>query len=166
MSSSSLSTTFAGRWESGLFGEPARLLLARHTSSVRHVLEHYDRLAATAISRPERMVLTHGEPHRGNTITTNDSVVLIDWDTALIAPPERDLWVLADEDPRTIDDYAAQVGAMPNAEALELYRLWWDLTEISMFIGQFRQPHRKNADTSVAWDSLNRCVDPDRWRIQ
>ncbi|MPZ79263.1 MAG: phosphotransferase [Actinophytocola sp.] len=42
----------------------------------------------------------HGEPHRGNTITTPNGVVLIDWDTTLIAAPERDLWALVGEDPR------------------------------------------------------------------
>lgn len=154
----------AGGWESGPFGEPARVLLARHATSVQRVLEHYDRLVAEASGRPERMVLTHGEPHRGNTITTDDGLVLIDWDTALIAPPERDLWALADEDPQILDDYTARTGVAPNGEAVELYRLWWDLTEISIYIGLFRQPHRETADTSLAWDGVNRYLDPDRWR--
>jgi len=103
----------AGRWDSGPFGEPARLLLARHATSVQRVLEHYDRLVAAANGRPERMVLTHGEPHRGNTITTDDGFVLIDWDTALIAPPERDLWAFADEDRQVLDDYTARTGVTP-----------------------------------------------------
>ncbi len=35
------------------------------------------------------MVLTHGEPHPGNTLMTNGGWVVVDWDTTLIA--ERDL---------------------------------------------------------------------------
>jgi hypothetical protein len=90
----------ARRWESGPFGEPARVILNEHGDAVVRVLEYYDQLAAAVARQTERMVLTHGEPHRANTITTADGVVLIDWDTALIAPPERDLWALADEDPQ------------------------------------------------------------------
>ncbi len=152
------------RWAHEPYGDPARLLLERHAMSVQRAVEHYDQLAAAAAERPERMVLTHGEPHAGNTITTDDGVVLIDWDTALIAPPERDLWSLAVEDPQILDDYAARSGVTPLGESIELYRLWWDLTEISIYIGLFRQPHRHTADTRMAWDGLNWCLDPRRWR--
>lgn len=151
-------------WESGPFGEPARVILNEHGDAVVRVLEYYDQLAAAVARQTERMVLTHGEPHRANTITTADGVVLIDWDTALIAPPERDLWALADEDPQILDDYTARSGIRPNGDALELYRLWWDLTEISIYIGQFRQPHSETEDTLLAWSALNRHLDPARWR--
>ena len=151
-------------WRGGPFAEPARLLLERHDDAVRRMLERYDGLAARVASEPERMVLTHGEPHRGNTITTANGVVLIDWDTALIAPPERDLWSLVDEDPSIVDHYAATTGITPDGGALELYRLWWDLTEVSMFIGEFRRAHRETDDTRVAWAGLTRYLDPTRWR--
>jgi len=107
---------------------------------------------------------THGEPHRANTITTTGGVVLIDWDTVLIAPPERDLWALADEDPQAADDYTARTGITPEVDAMALYRLWWDLTEVSIYIGEFHRPHLETEDTGVAWDSLNRHLDPARWQ--
>ncbi|WP_432843998.1 phosphotransferase family protein [Dactylosporangium sp. CA-092794] len=40
---------------------------------------------------PPGLVLTHGEPHPGNTMRTGGGWLLIDWDTALLAAPERDL---------------------------------------------------------------------------
>jgi len=58
------------------------------------LLDRYDVLANAARRRPERAVLTHGEPHPGNTMLTAGGWRLIDWDTVLIAPPERDLWDL------------------------------------------------------------------------
>ncbi len=55
-------------------------------------------------------MLTHGEPHRGNTIVTATGVVLVDWDTCLLAPPERDLWLLVGEEPGIRERYATRTG--------------------------------------------------------
>jgi spectinomycin phosphotransferase/16S rRNA (guanine(1405)-N(7))-methyltransferase len=152
-----------GTWDTGPFGEPARRLLTRHMSSVRRLLDRYDALAV-AVNRPERFTLTHGEPHRANTITTPTGVVLIDWDTTLLGPPERDLWAFADEDGQTVDDYRARTGRVPRADALAFYRWRWDLTEISLYVAEFRAPHRDSADTAVAWEEFTKHLDPDRWR--
>ena len=59
-----------------------------------------------ARAQPARTVLTHGEPHPGNTMLTASGWVLIDWDTALAAPPERDLWSLDPGDGSVLDAYA------------------------------------------------------------
>ena len=109
------------------------------------------------------MVITHGEPHRGNTINTADGVVLIDWDTALLAPPERDLWMLVGEDAQTAADYTERTGVVLDDSAMRLYRLWWDLCEISLFTAEFRAPHEDTEDTRVAWAALARFLDPARW---
>jgi len=153
----------AGPWESGPFGEPARVLLDDHADAVARALEHYDRLAADVAPRIDRMVVTHGEPHRANTITTAEGVVLIDWDTALLAPPERDLWALVKEDPRTLDDYAARTGIEPRGDALDLYRSWWDLTEVAISIGRFRHPHTETDDILLTWNALTLCVATAGW---
>ena len=151
-------------WSAGPFGEGARALLDRHAVAVRNLLGRYDELAARVRSRPERMVVTHGEPHRANTITTSGGVVLIDWDTALLAPPERDLWALAAEDPEVLGAYTAQTGATVDDDALDLYRMWWDLAEIAAYVGDFRRAHADTEDTRVAWAGLQGYLDPARWR--
>jgi spectinomycin phosphotransferase/16S rRNA (guanine(1405)-N(7))-methyltransferase len=153
----------AGPWDTGPFGEPARALLAANAAAVVQRFGHYDDVAAEVAGRTDRMVLTHGEPHRGNTIDTADGVMLIDWDTALVAAPERDLWALADTDPTVLVEYTARTGVRPDDDALATYRLWWDLTEISIGIGQFREPHRDDEDMLIAWDALNHYLDPVRW---
>jgi spectinomycin phosphotransferase len=100
------------------------------------------------------MVLTHGEPHAANTINTGRGIVLIDWDTALVAPRERDLLSLAREEPLSLDHYATKAGITPLPDLLESYRLRWDLTEVSLYVSVFRAPHADTADTRVAWDGL------------
>lgn len=150
-------------WPDGPFGEPSRALVARHADAIRHVVQRRDHLAAVAAGQPERMVLTHGEPHRANTITTANGLALIDWDTAQIAPPERDLWTLVAEDSAIAEDYRARTGITLNDDVIELYRLSWDVAEIAIYIGEFRQSHGETTDTRTAWEGLQHHLDPARW---
>jgi spectinomycin phosphotransferase len=151
-------------WDTGPYGEAARALVARHAREVERVLVRYDTLVAGARQRSERMVLTHGEPHPRNTLVSDNGLMLVDWDTTLLAPPERDVWTLADGDPQVVDLYEATTGIVLLEDTLTLYRLRWDLTEISIYVGQFQQPHRDTTDTSIAWGGLNDYLDPQRWR--
>ena len=112
--------------------------------------------------RRDRFVLTHGEPHPGNTLVTERGVVLIDWDTALIAPPERDLWIVAGDDPRIADAYAAATGVPVGHAALTCYGVLWDLNEIAGYITLLRRPHVDNADVAESWRNLQRFLQPKR----
>ena len=150
-------------WGPGPYAEAAGDLLSRHRVALGRVLDRYDALVVDVMSRPDRWVQTHGEPHRGNTITTVGGVVLVDWDTALIAPPERDLWSLIDEDSSIAAEYSSRTGVDIDDAALEMYRLWWDLCEVSIYSAQFRAPHGETADIRVAWEGLQTYLDPTRW---
>ena len=141
-------------WTSGPYAEPSRALLQRHGAAVLRALDRVDRLTASVRGRGAALVVTHGEPHRANTITTSEGPVLIDWETTLLAPPERDLWAMAAEDPRIPEDYRALTGTRVDDEALALYALWWDLTEVCGYTAVFRAPHRETADTRQAWQGL------------
>jgi len=141
-------------WDTGPFGEPARKTFAEHAERVWARLARYDELA-TVVAQTDRYVLTHGEPHHANTIDTDEGVVLIDWDTVLVAPPERDLYSMVDENPQTIDDYQARTGVTPRVDVLDCYRLRWDLTEVALYLALFQAPHTENADTAKAWEGLN-----------
>lgn len=150
-------------WEGGPFSERARSLLALHGPAVGGALRAYDRLVLAVRARGLGLVVTHGEPHRGNMIFTPDGVALIDWDTTLLAPPERDLWALVDEDPRSADDYTRRSGRSLDRQALRLYSLWWDLCEISLYIADFRRSHVESEDTRTAWTGLTEYLDGSRW---
>jgi spectinomycin phosphotransferase/16S rRNA (guanine(1405)-N(7))-methyltransferase len=141
-------------WDTGPFGEPARALLSEHTVRIERLLTRFDQLADEGRSRPERMVLTHGEPHPGNVIETADGWVLVDWDTALIAPPERDVWLLDSADDTGRAGYSDLTGTPVLASMLEFYRRSWTLADIAAFVAEFRRPHRADANHRQSWTYL------------
>lgn len=142
------------RWDAGPYGEPARLLLTSRARNVERLLGHHESLATHARGRPERMVLTHGEPHPGNLIETDGGWRLVDWDTALVAPPERDLWIVEPGDGSITSAYEAATGRAVLPSVLELYRLTWQLADIAIFVEQLRQPHDDTEDIRTAWTAL------------
>ncbi|HEX6931531.1 MAG TPA: phosphotransferase [Streptosporangiaceae bacterium] len=151
-------------WGPGPYARAARSLLDAHARDLSALAEAYGGLASRVAARRERMVITHGEPHASNVMATDDGLVLVDWDTALLAPPERDLWHLADDDGSVLDTYAAATGAEIDEQALTLYRLRWDLAEIAEYLALFRSPHADTADTRESWADLQQYMRPaERW---
>ncbi len=142
------------RWDTGPYGEPARLLLANRAAGVARLLDRHNRLATEARRRRERMVLTHGEPHPGNLIDTDSGWRLVDWDTTLIAPPERDLWIVDPGDGSIIGGYEAATGRPVLPSTLQLYQLSWQLADIALFVAQLRQPHDDTEDIRESWTAL------------
>ncbi|HEX5190119.1 MAG TPA: phosphotransferase [Streptosporangiaceae bacterium] len=151
-------------WGPGPYAVAARELLDVHVRDVSTLVQAYRGLASRVAARQERMVITHGEPHASNVMTTSRGLVLVDWDTALLAPPERDLWHLADDDPSVLQRYTAATGTAIDSQALTLYRLWWDLAEIGEYLGLFRSAHADTADTRESWKNLQQFLRPaERW---
>jgi spectinomycin phosphotransferase len=139
-------------WSGGPYSEPARQLLARHANRLGRALARFDGLVRAAGSGPA--VITHGEPHPGNIMLNGGRLLLIDWDTAGLALPERDLWLAAGDDPRAADCYAELTGRRLSGAAMDLYRLRWSLDDIALFVGDFRGPHGQDEDTELAWAGL------------
>jgi hypothetical protein len=151
-------------WDSGPYAEPARRLLDRHAVPLLGLLEHHHRLAAAALDDRDRFVLTHGEPHPANTLVTAAGLRLIDWDTVLVAPPERDLWTVAGDDQRVLDAYTAATGTAVSAEVITCYRLSWDLNESALYIALLRNEHTATADVAESWRNLQHFLQPAaRW---
>jgi spectinomycin phosphotransferase len=53
--------------------------------------------------------------------------MLVDWDSVLLAAPERDLWAQAEEDRSVLAAYTAASGSPVDEDALAFYRMWYDL---------------------------------------
>jgi spectinomycin phosphotransferase len=76
--------------------------------------------------------VTHGEPHRANVIRTAEGFRLVDWDTTLVAPRERDLFIVLDAARTGWSSYATVVAAELNEDTLRLYHAWWELSDIDL----------------------------------
>ena len=131
-------------WTGGPYAEPARAAMHRAAPALVDLLALADRFRADAEARGVRSVVTHGEPHSGNIVRTARGPVLVDWDTVALAPPERDLWMLAG------DGMEERYGSAVNAAALDYFRLSWDLKDLAEYLNVLRAPHVENEDTR-AW---------------
>jgi spectinomycin phosphotransferase len=132
-------------WTGGPFSEPAREAMRAAAPALGDLLALADRLRADAETHGVRMVVTHGEPHSGNIVRTSGGPVLVDWDTVALAPPERDLWMLAGDGMAEL--YAERSGVTVNDAALDYFRLSWDLKDLAEYLNVLRAPHTDNEDT-------------------
>lgn len=144
-------------WTTGPFAEPARRLLARSAERLDHLLREYDALACSALRHSHSWVVTHGEPHRANVIRGPDGRHhLVDWDTTLVAPRERDLHMVLGEDLVGWDEYVAGPPSQLDQSILRLYRRWWELADVATFVDLFRRSHGQTDDTAASWKILAR----------
>jgi hypothetical protein len=143
----------------GPYGPEAAELVGACRAPIRQLLASYDALADRVRSQADGLVLTHGEPHPGNTMLSQKGWLMIDWDTVLVAPPERDLWDLDPGDGSILAAYQRATGIAPEPAALALYRLRWDLTDIALYVCQFRSPHRGDANDDKAFAGLMAMLD-------
>ena len=151
-------------WSGGPLSEPARELLAPRASDLAELLALSDRLSVEVARRSTDWVVTHGEPHGGNLMRVGESYVLVDWDTVALGPPERDLWMLVDNDEEAAKGYADATGHELDAAAMSFFRLRWDLADVASFSDLLRSPHEQTEDTEWAYDALKFYVGtPDRW---
>ena len=139
----------------GPYGERLRALLGKYADDADRMLREHDRLVTAAGPQADRLVLTHGEPHPGNVIRTSAGLVLVDWDTALLGPPERDVWLLdARTEGQASADYTARSGRPLNPDLLTRYHLAWSLADLAEFVELLRFTREKTADTAWSWDAL------------
>jgi Phosphotransferase enzyme family len=144
-------------WNAGPFAEPARALLRAHADDVRRRLRRYDEGAERVRGEPDPWVITHGEPHSANVIRDpRGGFHLVDWDTTLMAPRERDLCMVIYTDGVGRDEYLEHAGPVRvREEALDLYRDRWALAEICVYIAEFRRPHFETEDSRASWENLS-----------
>lgn len=140
-----------GPWDTGPYGEPARRLLAENADDVRHLLAAHDGLVNDVPG--DGWVVTHGEPHRGNIFRTTSGWAVVDWDTVLIAPAERDFWDIG--------------GAPCDPQLAQLYRMRWDLADIAVYVAGFCADHTGDANDDRSWENLVSYLDVrNRWPDQ
>lgn len=142
----------------GPYAEPAADLLARHRRPVERVLARYDELVLHSRAEPVRAVLTHGEPHSGNTMRTPNGWRLIDWESARVSPPERDLWLIEPGDGSIFAAYAEATGVLVRPSTIMLFQLRWALADVAVEVRRFRRPHSGSPDDAEGWEILRSVV--------
>ncbi len=145
-------------WAGGPFSEPARATLACHAPALSRLLATFDQLAAEVAAAGGDQVITHGEPHPANFMSVDGRLLLVDWDTVALGPPERDLWMLATDTGEALARYTERFGRRLNPAALRLYRLRWLVDDISIVVDGFRSPHERTAEMARAWQGLTRSL--------
>jgi spectinomycin phosphotransferase/16S rRNA (guanine(1405)-N(7))-methyltransferase len=133
-------------------------LLIDNEAEIRRLIARYRTLVAQYLSDPGPVVVTHGEIHPGNVMETSKGWVIVDWDTVLVAPPERDLWRLAQGGGSVLQAYADATGTAPKEWLLELYGIRWDLADIASFAAALRKPDEDNEDSRKALELLRSVV--------
>ena len=138
-------------WTAGPHSAEARQALAAHLADIRGWVARWEALASGVASGAAPSVVTHGEPHPGNLIRASDRLLLIDWDTVGLAPPERDLWMLDDGSPGRFAAYTAATGHPVDPAAIAVFRLTWTLADISGGAAMFRAEHTTDPETESRW---------------
>lgn len=141
-------------WGSGPYASEARELVLNASGRIGQDLAQYDELVELLIVSGGEFVITHGEPYAANVIHTSDGPKLIDWDTVRWAPKERDLWSLVDR-----EGWRNGYGDEPvSADAVEVYRLQWELSEIAGFGQLLASAGEQSSDADVAMRELRQCL--------
>lgn len=139
-----LSRRTSHRWTAaGPHGETARRALRDHLRDLATWTVGYHRVAAT--TDPATWVPTHGEPDTGNQLDTRDGVLLVDWESLMLAPAERDLRTLAD---------AGHPHPRAHADLLRLFDLEWRLDEVAQYATWFEEPHGDTENDRIALGGL------------
>ena len=97
-----------------------------------------------ALADPATYVVTHGEPHVRNQWLARGRTWLLDWESLLLAPRERDLATLVHEG-RDVDH---------DPEMVRLFDLEWRLSEIWSFAQWLQGPHTGDTDDHTALGGL------------
>jgi len=142
-------------WDGGPFAAAAHGLLLAHATDLASLAAAFGRLAgATAAARAAAPVLTHGEPHPANLLSAGGSLLLIDWDTVGLAPPERDLSLIVGAAGEGTDRYHEVAGRALDPSVLTLYGARWYLDDLASAVRLFRRPHAGTADAGRWFDGL------------
>lgn len=152
-------------WNGGPFSDAAHRLLRTHAAAIAELATGFDRLVESTAPARQHPVISHGEPHHANLMSVDGRLMLIDWDTVAMAPPERDVSLIATSRSEGMNRYEQTTGRALDRAVIALYRLRWYLDDIASAVRLFRHPHRDTADTRLFRDGLAPHLEElPRWR--
>jgi spectinomycin phosphotransferase len=151
----SLVRAFQAQVEGTIYPDPTAAGLAEfmkaRRAEISHLAARAEVLAAALQARSSQMVLCHGDIHAGNLLLGADGALfLVDWDTLIFAPKERDLalvggsptWSTAQGEALFYQGYFSNLGyrvdgqVEVDAMALAYFRYERIITDIAEFCKQ------------------------------
>ena len=139
-----LSTALWHDPQAGPYSQRTHRLIRAHRAYLDSLQAEAQRLARYCRRHTGEPVLTHGEPN-GNVLRTDDGrLLLFDWGTTALGPPERDWWALASQ--------SASLTCRP--EFVRFYHLRWILGEVAEYTERFMHKHVGDRDDAAMWSEL------------
>lgn len=141
----------------GPFTGAVGALLRRCGPGVRDALRDLD---AVGPPDPARLVVTHGEPHPGNVVRASSGLVLVDWDTARLAEPERDLWLVAARTSLDVESlYRGLTGRPLDAARMRVRALRWDVVDVADHVRTLLAATAQDEDTAWQLEALTEVLE-------
>lgn len=164
---------FLGRARGSHFDDPlaaelAALLLAQG-AKVQQLLAAAEGLARQFPNRARPLVLCHGDIHNGNVLLSGAGALhIVDWDTALLAPQERDLMFVGsglgrpgNAAPESAWFYQGYGAAAVDAAVVAYYRCERVVQDIDAFCGQILTTSGDSQDRRQALRYLASQFEPE-----
>jgi spectinomycin phosphotransferase len=163
---------FQARAEGTAYAEPVAARLAAFMRAQRDVIDDLvgraEQLAGELLARPPAAVLCHADAHAGNLLVGDSGeLYLVDWDTPILAPPERDLMFVgaglgvADTAEQRALFYQGYGQHEPDPIALAYYRYERIVEDIAAFCEQLLLSDAGGADREQALGYLVGSFQPD-----
>ena len=145
---------FDRRFEVTLMAEPdaepvvrsLQAVLRKHEAEICHYLAEYSRLSELCEAEACEMVITHGDAPGNVLVKSFEDIYLVDWDEVLLAPAERDTWIM-DHFSRFIDGYRhSRPGYVVNTNmrSFYIYKYYFSsmMHYFSEILGAFESEYR------------------------
>ena len=130
--------------------------LRRHATAVGRAVASVGEAGVTGGD----LVPTHGEPHPGNVVLTPGGPVLVDWETARLAEPERDLWLVAARtDLDVVALYSQRSGRVVDPARLRARALRWALADVADYVPTLLAAQQETPDTTWQLHALLGTLD-------
>lgn len=139
-------------------------LVTKYNDEIHHDYDSFMSLRQELRGGRSRMVITHGDPGGNTLVKSPTDLYLIDWDSILLAPPERDTWFFVHE-PEFIRGYRSHYPEYHADPALCRYftykRYFEDLVEYFTEIrGDGTEEHRRKNLTGLQNDCFEGWLRP------
>ncbi len=135
---------------------------------IKHLVDRADALAASLDSQSLEFVLCHSDAHPGNyLVAESGALYLVDWDTPILAPRERDLMCIgggmSGDQPGGREEHLFYQGYGPlaiNRQALAYYRYERIIQDIAEFCKEILLTTAGGADRLQSFQYLSSSFQP------